>query len=131
MVEEILRHVVEDDVTRRPDPLERPERDEPVAGADVEYDVSRGYLGVVEDAITHGGEVFELSPQQLGVAAVPTAQEPLRPVVLDFRRHAEAGCSSGPSVDAAHRRSLRVAVRATRSGGRRRRGAAPAGGRDR
>src|SRR5213593_851439 len=87
MVEKILGHVIEDDVTRRPDPLERPERDEPVAGADVEYDVSCGYLGVVEDAITHGGEVFELSPQQFGVATVPTAQEPLRPLVEDLRRH--------------------------------------------
>ena len=89
MVEEILRHVTEDHVTRRPDPLEGAERDEPVACADVQYDVPGRYLGVVEDAIANGPEVFELPTEQLGVAAVTAVQEPLRPDVEDFRRHAE------------------------------------------
>jgi hypothetical protein len=74
---------------RGPDLLERAERDEPVAAADVDHDVAFHHAGVAEDAVTHGIEELQGLAQCLGVAAVTAVEQPLRPLITRPHRRRE------------------------------------------
>jgi hypothetical protein len=59
VVEEVLRVGAEDDATRLPDERHRTERDQPVAGADVEDHLAGADASILQHSIRIGSEELE------------------------------------------------------------------------
>jgi hypothetical protein len=81
MIEEILRDVTEDDASRLPNQRHRTECDQAVAGADIEDNVARVDVSVLQHSVTDRAEKLERPSLLLCVARVASREDPLGPLV--------------------------------------------------
>jgi hypothetical protein len=57
--QEVIRHVGHDDAALHPNPVRRPQCDQPVAGTDVEHDLPGHDLCVVQDTLAQRQEKLQ------------------------------------------------------------------------
>ena len=90
MREEVIRYVGHDDAALHPDPVQGPERDQPVAGTDVEHDLPGHDLRVVQDTLAQRQEKLLILLALLRVIAIASMEQPggplIKGVVLAHRR---------------------------------------------
>src|SRR5207253_6627800 len=90
VLEQVMRDIAEDHLPRLADERQRAERDQAIAGADVEKRVTRTDTSVREDAVSDRFQIVECASLLLGVSGVASSEDPRCPPIGRGLVH---GCS--------------------------------------
>ena len=93
MSHKVWRNVRKDHLPRCAQAIKRAERDQTIAGADIQYGVTSDDSGVVQDTLPDRAEMLHRLSALLGVVSIAAMKQPSGPLIDGFLAH---GSRIGP-----------------------------------